>query len=83
LALIVLDGELGEDGRRKGDVRGDPKERGDGLYGELGFIYTMLFDVLRNFGGHGHAERESYFEQADCGMKQLVPALTLHDVFDL
>ena len=25
-------GEAGESGRRKGEVRGEPKERGDGLY---------------------------------------------------
>lgn len=26
------DGEAGDSGRRKGEVRGEPKERGDGLY---------------------------------------------------
>lgn len=33
---IVVDGELGEDCRRKGEVRVDPKDKGDGLNGELG-----------------------------------------------
>lgn len=31
---ITVDGEAGDSGRRKGDVLGDPKERGDGLYEE-------------------------------------------------
>ena len=31
---VVVDGEAGDSGRRKGDVRGDAKERGDGLYTE-------------------------------------------------
>ena len=29
--IIVADGEAGDSGRRKGDVRGEPKERGEGL----------------------------------------------------
>ncbi len=32
VARIVLDGEAGDSGRRKGEERGDPKESGDGLY---------------------------------------------------
>ena len=27
------DGEAGDSGRRKGEARGEPKERGEGLYG--------------------------------------------------
>jgi hypothetical protein len=35
VAVVVLrsgDGDAGDSGRRKGDVRGELKERGDGLY---------------------------------------------------
>ena len=28
---IVFEGEAGDSGRRKGEVRGEPKERGEGL----------------------------------------------------
>ncbi len=31
VARTVLDGEAGDSGRLKGEERGDPKERGDGL----------------------------------------------------
>lgn len=30
---ITVDGDGGADGRRNGEERGEPKERGDGLYG--------------------------------------------------
>ena len=29
---MVVDVEAGDSGRRKGEVRGEPKERGEGLY---------------------------------------------------
>lgn len=44
LGRIIVDGELGEDCLRKGDVRGDPKDKGDGLYGALGV--TMMVESL-------------------------------------
>ena len=28
----IVEGEAGDSGRRKGEVRGEPKERGEGLY---------------------------------------------------
>jgi hypothetical protein len=31
---MVVDGDAGDSGRLNGDVRGEPKERGDGLYVE-------------------------------------------------
>lgn len=31
VARIVPNGETGDSGRRKGEERGEPKERGDGL----------------------------------------------------
>lgn len=34
VARMVLDGEAGDSGRRNGEVRGEPKDRGDGLYVE-------------------------------------------------
>ena len=30
--ILDADGDAGDSGRRKGEVRGEPKESGDGLY---------------------------------------------------
>ena len=40
---IMVDGEGGADGRRNGEERGEPKERGDGLYGVVLGVTCELF----------------------------------------
>jgi len=53
LGRIIVDGELGEDCLRKGDVRGDPKDKGDGLYGALGVTCDSYEPwISSSSGGH-------------------------------
>lgn len=42
LARMAVVGELGDDGRRNGDARGELNDKGDGLYGKFEFMLKVF-----------------------------------------